>query len=223
MENSTTLFDIIGPIIVGPSSSHTAGAVRIGLMSRNIYGKFFNKVKFVLYNSFAKTGKGHGTDKALLAGVLGFEVNDERIKNSFMIAKQENIDLIFENKEDFNRHPNSVDIIFGDKSEMKISANSVGAGEIEIIKINNYNFKLKGDYPTLLLTYQDKPGMVSKVTKLIQDENINIAYMNCYRSSKGEEASMCICLDSKLPNIVVEKIKKMIKIYFITNIEALKR
>ena len=126
-----SLFSVISPIMVGPSSSHTAGAVRLGLMARNIYKNEFKKVKFVLYNSFAKTGFGHGTDKGLLAGVLGYSVDEICIKNIFDIV--DNIEYSYEYREDISRHPNSVDIILDDK--MTVSGDSVGAGEIRINNI----------------------------------------------------------------------------------------
>lgn len=221
MEHST-LFDIIGPEIVGPSSSHTAGACRIGIISRQIFGKKPDSVKFILYNSFAQTGKGHGTDKGLLGGVLGLEVNDVEIKNSFEIAKQQNIKFEFEYKEEFERHPNSVDVVFN-KNELTIKANSVGAGEIEVIQIGQNTCSLRADLPTLILSYKDKPGMVAFVTGFIVDENINIANMNCNRNTKGETANMSICTDSPLSNLVLEKIKQIGEIYSIRYIEALKR
>ena len=142
-----SLFSVISPIMVGPSSSHTAGAVRLGLMARNIYKTDFKKVKFVLYNSFATTGFGHGTDKGLLAGVLGYSVDDASIKNIFEHVI--GIDYTYEYIEDISRHPNSVDIIFDDK--MTISGDSIGAGEIRINSINGFNVNLNGTYDTLLL------------------------------------------------------------------------
>ena len=133
-----TLLDVISPIMAGPSSSHTAGAVRIGLMAREIYGTDIQKVQFRLYNSFATTGKGHGTDKALLAGLLGLEVDSTRIKNIF--KENLEIDYSFEYVEDSNKHPNAVRIIIND--DMTIRAESVGSGEIRITNINGFNVKL---------------------------------------------------------------------------------
>lgn len=222
MQKTKTLFDVIGPVIIGPSSSHTAGAVRIGLIAGKIYGKKPKTVRFILYNSFAKTGKGHGTDKGLLGGVMGFNVDDERIKNAFKYALKTGIEFFFENREDYNRHPNSVDIIFDD-GEMKISGNSVGAGEVLVNKINNYSFNISGDYPTLILIYKDKPGMVYRVSALIQGQDVNIASMHCDRNAKGEEASMGISLDSPLPEYIINELNKIDEIYLIRNIEALEQ
>ena len=185
MENTTSLFVIIGPVIIGPSSSHTAGACRIGMIARKIYGETnLKKVKFVLFNSFAKTGFGHGTDKGLLAGVLGYSVDEICIKNIFDIV--DNIEYSYEYREDISRHPNSVDITFDDK--MRISGDSVGAGEIRINNINGFSANIDGSYDTLLLMYKDVPGMISQVSDIIQKQKVNIASLHCDRSSKGGTA-----------------------------------
>ena len=222
MEKTKTLFDVIGPVIIGPSSSHTAGAVRIGLLAGKIYGEKPLEVKFTLYNSFAKTGKGHGTDKGLLGGVLGFDVDNENIKHSFDIAKQRDVKYEYLYLEDSSRHPNSVDISF-DNGKMEISGDSVGAGEVCINKINGYNFNINGDYDTLILIYKDKPGMVYRVTALIQGQDVNIASMHCDRHDKGKEASMGICLDTPLPEYIIRKLHEIEEIYLIRNIEAFKQ
>ena len=222
MEKTKTLFDVIGPVIIGPSSSHTAGAVRIGLLSGKIFGEKPDNVKFKLYNSFAKTGKGHGTDKGLLGGVLGFDVDNENIKNAFEIAGQRGIKYEYEYLEDLSRHPNSVDVIFNN-GKMEISGDSVGAGEVCINRINGYNFNINGDYDTLILIYKDKPGMVYRVTALIQGQDVNIASMHCDRHDKGKEASMGICLDSPLPEYIFRKLHEIDEIYLIRNIEAFKQ
>ena len=213
-----SLFSVISPIMVGPSSSHTAGAVRLGLMARNIYKNEFKKVKFVLYNSFAKTGFGHGTDKGLLAGVLGYSVDEICIKNIFDIV--ENIEYSYEYKEDISRHPNSVKITFDDK--MTVSGDSVGAGEIRINNINGFSANIDGSYDTLLLMYKDVPGMISQVSDIIQKQKFNIASLHCDRSSKGGTASMYLALDIPVGDDVVDKVKQIKDVFFVTNIRKLK-
>lgn len=213
-----SIFSVISPIMVGPSSSHTAGAVRLGLMARNIYKQSFSKVKFILYNSFATTGFGHGTDKGLLAGILGYTVDNPIIKNIFKVVK--NIEYSYEYIEEISRYPNSVDIIIDDK--MTISGDSVGAGEIRITKINEFNVNINGNYDTLLMMYKDKPGMISKVSNIIQKESINIATLHCNRSSKGGIASMCIELDIPAGEEIVQKVKEIKDVFFVTNIRKLK-
>ncbi len=217
-----SLFDAIAPIMIGPSSSHTAGAVRLGLLARNIFNDKIKKITFKLYNSYAQTGFGHGTDKGLLAGILGFSVDNKLIKNVFNLPEVQSIDYNFEYLEDFNRHPNAVDfIIENDNQKMLISGDSVGAGNVRITKINDFSVNLAGDYNSLILNYKDVTGMISKVTEIIQNENINIASLICERNAKGEDASMCICIDGKLKDSTIEKIKKIPDIYFVRNVSKL--
>ena len=215
----STIIDIISPIMAGPSSSHTAGAVRLGLMAKNIYKELPKKVTFRLYNSFAQTGKGHGTDKGLLAGLLGLPVDDFRIKNIFELDISKQFEYSYEYLEDFNRHPNAVDfIIEGENGKMIISGESVGAGEIVIRKINDFSVKLTGKYNTLLLIYKDIPNMISRVTNSI---HINIASLNCDRYAKGEDASMTICLDGNLDKKVIDFLGLIEDVYFISYIKKL--
>lgn len=212
-----SIFSVISPIMVGPSSSHTAGAVRLGLMARNIYKESFQNVKFVLYNSFATTGFGHGTDKGLLAGLLGYAVDNPIIKEIF--DKEKNVKYEYEYVQDISRFPNSVDIIIDNK--MNISGDSVGAGEIRINKIDDFSVNLTGKYETLILMYKDKPGMISKVSNIIQQEGINIATLNCGRSSKGGIATMCIELDLPAEENIVNTIKNIEDVFFVTNVRKL--
>lgn len=217
----SSLFDIISPIMVGPSSSHTAGAVRLGLLARNIYGLTPRKVTFRLYNSYAQTGRGHGTDKGLLAGVLGYEVDDVRIKNIFDMPEAKEFEYKFEFLEDFNRHPNAVDFIFEGTQKMTISGDSVGAGNVRINKINNFAVKLSGDYDSLVVIYKDRLGVISKISGLIQTEGINIATLICDRTAKGEEASLCACLDAAMNYSLVEKIKQIDDVYLVRHVAKL--
>ena len=218
-----SIIDIISPIMAGPSSSHTAGAVRLGLLARNVYNAKPDKITFKLYNSYALTGKGHGTDKGLLAGVLGFSVDDERIKNVFNTPEAAEIDYHFEFLQDFNRHPNAVDFIFEGGLNFTLSGDSVGAGEILLTKINNFSVNLDGKYNTLLLVYSDKPGVISAVTKIIQDDGVNIATLHCDRSAKGRDASMCISLDGELSKSslnIVSELKDMYIVRYIKKLES---
>lgn len=212
-----SIFDIISPIMVGPSSSHTAGAVRLGYIAKNIYSKEISKVVFKLYNSYAKTGKGHGTDKGLLAGILGFSVDDVNIKKVFDIAK--NIDYKFEYLENLNRHPNAVDIIIND--EMTISGESIGGGKIKITKINDFSLNLTGEYPAIVLVYNDKPGMISTVSEVIQKKNINIASLLCDRDEKGGLAMMSFALDEAPTDDMIDYIKDLKDVHFVASVGKL--
>lgn len=217
----STLFDIISPVMIGPSSSHTAGAVRLGLLAKNIYKNTPKKVVFKLYNSYAHTGKGHGTEKGLLAGVLGLSVDDRRIKNIFESDIAKKIDYSFEYYDNFKYHPNAVEIIFEGENKMFIAGESVGAGEVAIRKIDDFNVKLTGKYNTLILVYKDMPGMISQVTSILQSKNINIASLICDRNAKGKEASMIISIDGNIDSSVVETVEEIPEVYFVSYVEKL--
>lgn len=217
----STLFDIISPVMIGPSSSHTAGAVRLGLLAKNIYKTTPKKVVFRLYNSYAHTGKGHGTEKGLLAGVLGLSVDDRRIKNIFESDIAKEIDYSFEYYDNFKYHPNAVEMIFDGENKMFISGESVGAGEVAIRKIDDFNVKLTGKYNTLILVYKDMPGMISQVTSILQSKNINIASLICDRNAKGKEASMIISIDGNIDSSVVETVEEIPEVYFVSYVEKL--
>jgi len=232
MSKNKTLLDIIGPVMIGPSSSHTAGACRIGLMAGKIFGREIKNVEFTLYNSFAKTGFGHGTELALLSGVMGFNPDNPLIKNAFPIAQKKGINYKFYYKENNSVHPNGVDIRFFDDgnddentckkgcgNEINISGVSLGAGEICINKINGYKFDLRGDYVTLILIYKDAPGVVYRVTNLIQNQNVNIASMHCDRNAKGQVASMGIALDNEISEYTMEMLSKINDMYLIRKLE----
>ncbi|CDF00098.1 l-serine dehydratase iron-sulfur-dependent beta subunit [Clostridium sp. CAG:813] len=217
----STLFDIISPVMIGPSSSHTAGAVRLGLLAKNIYKNTPKKVVFKLYNSYAHTGKGHGTEKGLLAGVLGLSVDDRRIKNIFESDIAKEIDYSFEYYDNFKYHPNAVEMIFEGENKMFIAGESVGAGEVAIRKIDDFNVKLTGKYNTLILVYKDMPGMISQVTSILQSKNINIASLICDRNAKGKEASMIISIDGNIDSSVVETVEEIPEVYFVSYVEKL--
>ena len=194
-----SVFDIIGPVMIGPSSSHTAGAVRIGKGVYSIFGEEPEEVTFHLYNSFAKTYKGHGTDKALVAGILGMDTDDSDIKNSLEIAHQKGIRIYWDILKDSNTpHPNTAKITVkkGNKS-MSITGVSIGGGNIQVTELNGFSVSLTMNTPTLIVVHQDVPGMIAKVTDILSAHHINIAQMNVTRESAGEKAIMIIEVDSR--------------------------
>ena len=217
----SSIIDIISPVMAGPSSSHTAGAVRLGLLARNVYNAKPDKIIFKLYNSYALTGKGHGTDKGLLAGFLGFSVDDPRIKHVFDTEEAKQINYEYEYYEDFNRHPNAVDFVFEGGLNMTLSGASIGAGEIVLTQINKFSVNLDGKYNTLLLVYEDMPGVISAVTSIIQEDNVNIASLHCDRSGKGKDASMCICLDGELSKHCLRAVSELKHMYIVRYIKKL--
>lgn len=190
-------FDIIGPVMIGPSSSHTAGAVRIGKYALNILGE--NPVKADIYfsGSFAKTYKGHGTDKAIIAGILGMETDDIRIRNSMDIAKERNLEFNFYETEIENSHPNTALVKLFGESEKTVSVQgaSVGGGNILLTKINDTEVSITGKSTTLIVHHLDKPGMISDVTNILARRGVNIGRFELRRGEKGGIAVMIIEVD----------------------------
>lgn len=208
-------FDILGPIMIGPSSSHTAGAARLAKISAQIAGEGFYQVEFLLHGSFAMTYKGHGTDKALAAGVLGMEPDDEKLKDSFKIAKDNGVNILFKEEDLGYQHPNTVKTIFkyADREDFYIMGSSVGGGNIIIIDINGNKVEFTGNKPTILLRYSDRKGVISEVSSIVSQGGLNIATMNVTRE-KGIATLVCE-LDSRITQNIVEDIQKLKDISFI--------
>ncbi len=206
-----SIFDVIGPNMIGPSSSHTAGALRIALMVNKLVQRPIKDVVFVLYGSFAKTYKGHGTDRALVAGILGMDTEDERIKDAFAFAEKAQLSYRFETRETHAEfHPNTVDIIALDEAGEKTTVRgaSIGGGNIRIEQIDGVDVEFSGAYCTLIIRQQDTPGVVAHITQALTEYAINIAFMRLYRESKGSVAYTIIETDQKVDQGVREKIKE---------------
>lgn len=204
-------FDIIGPRMIGPSSSHTAGAARLSGLARKIAGTDVASAEITLYGSFAETGKGHGTDKALCAGLLGIASDDNRLRFSILLAEEAGIDIRFIYSDDEAAHPNHVriKITASDGAVTTVEGNSVGGGNVEITSINDMPVQLTGEYPALIVHYVDKPGIISKVTELLATEEINVAFMRVFRVGKREDACMVIETDSPVDDELADKIYKL--------------
>ena len=216
------IFDVIGPIMIGPSSSHTAGAARIGYFARKIYNKPFDFVEINLYNSFSETGKGHGTDIAILGGLLGFAPDDSRILRAYQYAAEQNLRFKINWKGiDEDLPENSAKITFyGKDTEFFVIGSSIGGGKVEIININNYPVKISGKHDALVVLAFDVPGIVAYVAGLIARSGINIASMDVERDSSIGEALMVIKLDSEFPD---RELNKMLKHENIKDVIKLKR
>lgn len=219
------IFDILGPIMIGPSSSHTAGAARLGKVAMEIAGSDFESVTFYLHGSFAKTYKGHGTDRALVAGILGMEPYDERLRDSLNIAKEKGIKIKFVETDLGYEHPNTVKIVFYMKNGTKIdvTGSSIGGGSIIITNINGYNVEFTGMYPTLVIRHIDKKGIISKVTTVLARHDINIATMKVNRKTKGKDASMIIETDHDINLEVIEELKNIKEIINVKAINPAKK
>lgn len=211
-----SVFDIIGPVMIGPSSSHTAGAVRIGKLIHSIFGKEPKEVTFHLYNSFAKTYQGHGTDRALVAGIMGMDTDNPDIKNSLEIAHKKGIRIYWEIlKEGVAPHPNTVKIEVKDAENhsMSLTGISIGGGNIEVTELNGFAVTLQMNTPTIIVVHQDVPGMIAKVTDILSDCNINIAQMNVTREKAGQKAIMIIEVDSRDCQDAVKAIEHIPNLY----------
>ena len=216
-------FDIIGPIMIGPSSSHTAGAVRLGLMARAILGEEVKIINIKLYGSFAQTYKGHGTDRALIAGIMGFKPDDERIRNSLEIAKEKNIEFNFSKVDLEDEHPNTaiIELIGVTDRKIEVTGASIGGGNIIISAVNNYEVQLSGKYPSIIIVHQDMPGVVNGVTAALARYNINIAYMKVSRSERGAEALMNIEVDDTISDEAVKACSRVIGVKKVLRIDAI--
>src|SRR5437588_10270739 len=175
-DRKVSILDVMGPVMVGPSSSHTAGTARLGRVAREILDEEPATVRFFLHPPLAATYRGHGSDFALVGGAIGLNVDDPRIPEAIRIAEQMGVNITFSEEDLGDVHPNTVRIeIRGKSRQAEVSGSSIGGGVIEVFKINGFQTRFKGDSPVLLLFYRDRPGMISEVTKIIADESIHIA------------------------------------------------
>ena len=215
-----SVFDILGPIMVGPSSSHTAGAARLAKVASSIAGTDIESVQFVLHGSFAKTYKGHGSDKALVAGILGMDPWDDNLKYSLEIAQKQGLVVDFVEGNLGDVHPNTVKFIITkqNKKVVEIVGSSIGGGNIIIFEVDGQAVEFTGKYPTIIINHRDIPGMIAKVSTILYDENINIALMKVYRDSKGLKAAMVFETDTIVPKEVIERIQFLGDIYNIREI-----
>ncbi|MBU5311699.1 L-serine ammonia-lyase, iron-sulfur-dependent subunit beta [Tissierella carlieri] len=217
------VFDILGPVMIGPSSSHTAGAARLGKIAKDIVGTEFHKVVFYLHGSFGKTFEGHGTDKALVAGILGMDPSDEELRDSFEIAKSKGIDFEFIEADLGYQHPNTVKIVFKfeDKEDIYIIGSSIGGGSILITDINGNKVEFSGDYPTIIIKYIDQKGVISRISSILSTSEINIATMKVTR--ENDIATMVVETDSDINKKVVDEIDQLNEIIYIKGINPIKR
>ena len=208
--NFLSIFDVVGPNMIGPSSSHTAGAVSMALLARKMCSAPIQSVTFTLYGSFARTYHGHGTDRALLGGILGFSIDDPRIQDSFQWdeSKQIAYEYIIDEKT-IPAHPNTadMDIVCENGNKLFVRGVSVGGGKVKITRINNIDVEFTGEYSTLIVQQTDIPGVVAHITKCLSNHNVNIAFMRLFREDKGARAFTIVESDEKIPKSVLEEIK----------------
>jgi len=203
-----SVFDIIGPVMIGPSSSHTAGAARIGKAARNLLGAEPTWAKIHLYESFAKTYKGHGTDFALVGGLLGYETDDPRMNKSLDTAKEKGIKIEFIEDPSAVDHPNTARLIIGNETEqIELIGTSIGGGKVEIKELNGFALRLSGTHPAILIMHNDRYGAIASVTKILAKHQINIGHMEVNRKDVGKEALMVIEVDQNVEDSVLKELE----------------
>ncbi len=222
MKNYISIFDVIGPDMIGPSSSHTAGAVNIARLAYQLFREPVAKAEFTLYGSFAQTGRGHGTDKALLGGIQGFSTDDVRIRDSCALADAAGLSYRFIWDETTKTaHPNTVDIYLEspDGKTQTIRGESVGGGKIRIVRINGIEVVFTGAYSTLIIRQSDRPGVVAHVAQVLSRHGVNIAFMRLYRDFKGGTGYLIVESDESIPDYFLEEIRENELVHEITLIQ----
>jgi len=208
-----SILDIIGPVMVGPSSSHTAGACRLGLIARDLVAGTPQTALIELHGSFARTGEGHGTDKAIVGGLLGFRPDDERLRDSLTIMEKEGLDYRFEKTSlgaEPDVHPNSVRItVKRDHREHVMFGSSLGAGRIKVSQIDGYPVEVDGSHHTVVLVAEDVKGSVARITAILSEADVNIATLRLTRKHRGGDAFMVIELDERPEESVRDAVRSL--------------
>ena len=215
------IFDILGPVMVGPSSSHTAGAVRIGFITRRLLGESPVKALITLSGSFAATGAGHGTDVALVAGLLGMKPDDMRVPESLSLAKEEGLEISFDFANLKEAHPNTAVLrVTGESGrELEVQASSLGGGRIMVNKLDGSEVNFTGESPTLIVHNMDQPGHVAEVTSMLSHKSVNIATMQLYRDHRGGYAVMVIEMDQNVPREALDWLSRLEGIIKVTYLD----
>ena len=214
------LFDVLGPVMTGPSSSHTAGAVRIGLTARKLLGEPPAEAEILLHGSFAATGRGHGTDRALVAGLLGMQPDDEAIPRSFALARAAGLRFSIGSVVLRGAHPNTALLRLAGPSgrKLEVMGASIGGGRINICQIDGITTNFGADHDTLIVHNHDTPGHVAAVTGCLSAREINIATMQLYRSTAGGYAVMVLECDQPLPDTLVAEVRALPGIVKVTSL-----
>ncbi len=205
------IFDIMGPVMIGPSSSHTAGAARLGRIARRLLGCRPAKARILLHGSFAATGVGHGTDKALVAGLLDMAPDDPRLPRAFSLAQEEGMEVDIGKVNLQGAHPNTalLTLTAPDGRVLEVRGSSLGGGRVRVEAIDGLEAAFSGDMPTLIIRNEDKPGQVAEVSGLLSRKEVNIAAMQLYRNMRGGLAVMVIESDQPIDQTVVEELRAL--------------
>ncbi len=221
--NVTSLFDILGPVMIGPSSSHTAGAVRLGLLARTVLGRSPTSAKITLYGSFAQTGKGHGTDRAIVAGLLGLRPDDPNVRRAFDLARQQNLNFEIASEPLLeNMHPNTAKMEVSDGQEqLTLWGSSLGAGQVRLWQIDDFRCELDGKSPALLIRHIDRPGLIGHVATVCGDSNVNISRFTSVRKKPGGNALMTAILDQQSTPQLLDRIRTIENVREVRAVEPL--
>jgi L-serine dehydratase len=205
MNRTRSIFDVVGPVMIGPSSSHTAGAVRLGLLARAILGSQPVSARILLHGSFASTGRGHGTDLALVAGLMGMCMDDPGIRDALAAADDRGMLVAFEDADLGDRHPNTARLELQDSSgrTLSVTGSSLGGAEVVVTRIDDFEVEITGELPSLVVTHTDRPGVIAGVTAALAEGGVNIATMSDSREKRGERALMLVQTDAAVPDEVM--------------------
>ncbi len=208
MARQRSVFDIVGPVMIGPSSSHTAGACRLGGLALAVFGSPPSRAHILLHGSFASTGPGHGTDLALVAGLLGMHPDDARIPRAFEIADEAGLSVSFAEVDLGDAHPNTAVFELEDASGrlMGVRGSSLGGGDVVVTEIDGFEVDVTGDLPVLVVGHVDRPGVIAAVTGLLAETGVNVASMQVSRAKRGASALMLIVTDAEVDLATSERI-----------------
>lgn len=211
MAEQSSVFDMIGPVMIGPSSSHTAGVVRIGRVARKILGKNPESGEITFYNSFARTYEGHGSDRAIIAGLLDFKTDDERIRNAFDHADEAGFQFKFRSVGNANTmHPNTVKVsVSAGEKKVEVIGESRGGGVIKVVGVNGFGVGFNANLTTMILMANDKKGAIAFIATILANDECNIASMSVNRKGKNDQACHVIEMDSKPPQITIDYLKHL--------------
>ncbi|MDF2669513.1 MAG: sdaAB [Paenibacillus sp.] len=218
------VFSIIGPAMVGPSSSHTAGAVRIGRVARHVLGELPDEAEIIFYGSFADTYQGHGTDLAIIGGLLDFDTDDYRIPTSISIAEQLGMSIRFRPGKGQFPHPNTAKLVVrvGER-EITVVGASIGGGNIEMLSINDFDVKFTAMYPTLVIFHEDRTGMIAEVTRLLSRDHVNIGHMSVDRRGRSGEAITVIDVDGSISDAIILEIEQLSTVREVKKVDLTER
>lgn len=205
MAHTRSVFDVIGPVMIGPSSSHTAGAVRLGRLARAVFGEQPASARITLHGSFASTGRGHGTDLALIAGLLGLAPDDERIRTADAEARAAGMDIVFDEADLGEVHPNTarIELSSADGRTVTVQGSSLGGADVVLTAIDTFDVTITGELPVLVVEHQDQPGVIASVSAVLAEYGVNIAGMEVSREKRGARALMVMETDHSVHSAAV--------------------